>query len=180
MALLRGLIRLIVLPVKLALALVGLAFRLGLWIGRVPVRLTAGVGRATGKLLGAKGLVGIVLGAVVVAFLTPFAGRELRERVRKLLAAPGIDDGELQARVSFELAHAPRTWHLTQPAVSVNQGRVRLAGEVSDDEARTELVRVAAAIPGVSGVDDALVSASTGGGASGAASGEDAPAASGS
>ena len=168
MALLRAVVRLIVLPFKLAFALIGLAFRLGLWIGRVPVRLTAGVGRTTGKLLGAKGLVGIVLGAIAVAFLTPFAGRELRARVRKLLAAPGIDDDELQARVGFELAHAPRTWHLTQPVVSVHEGRVHLAGQVADEDARTELVRVAAAIPGVVGVDDALVLA------------EDVPAASGS
>lgn len=159
MFVLRAVARLIVLPVKLTVALIGVAFRLGLWLGRLPVRVTAGVGRTTGRLLGVRGLVGLVLGAIVVALLTPLAGRELRDRVRKLLAGPGVDDNELQARVSFELAHAPRTWHLPQPTVSVHDGRVRLSGEVADDDARAELVRVAAAIPGVVGVDDALAPA---------------------
>jgi osmotically-inducible protein OsmY len=40
--------------------------------------------------------------------------------------------------------------------VAVTAGRVSLSGPVPHDTARDELVRVAAAIPGVAGVDDQL------------------------
>jgi osmotically-inducible protein OsmY len=56
--------------------------------------------------------------------------------------------------VSFELAHAPRTWHLDQPDVAVAGGRVTLRGSVPGDDAREELARVAGAVPGVAGVDN--------------------------
>ena len=58
--------------------------------------------------------------------------------------------------MAFELAHAPRTWHLTQPEITVRAGEVVLEGVVSDDDARDELARVAAAIPGVATVDNRL------------------------
>ena len=60
------------------------------------------------------------------------------------------------ARATRELAHAPRTWHLTQPNITVRAGDVVLEGVVSDDDARDELGRVAAAIPGVARVDNRL------------------------
>jgi osmotically-inducible protein OsmY len=69
----------------------------------------------------------------------------------------GADSGTTLAdKVAFELAHAPRTWHLTQPEITVRAGEVVLEGVVSDDDARDELGRVASAIPGVDRVDNRL------------------------
>jgi osmotically-inducible protein OsmY len=157
MKLLRGLVRLVALPVKLVLAVVGLAFRVGWWFGRLPVVASARVTR----VLGSKGVIGIVIGGTIVALVTPFAGRELRDRLRRQLQPAAASDDEVSARVSFELAHAPRTWHLDQPQVTVSAGVARLAGQVPDADARLELTRVAATIPGVRSVDDALVVADT-------------------
>ena len=56
----------------------------------------------------------------------------------------------------FELEHAPRTWHLAQPTVTVVSGRVILSGAVAQAAARDELGRVAAAVPGVGAVDNLL------------------------
>ena len=60
-------------------------------------------------------------------------------------------------KLAFELAHAPRTWHLPQPGVVVSGNRVELSGTAATVEDRDELARVAGAIPGVAGVDVAIV-----------------------
>lgn len=153
------LFRLIFLPLKLAAAFVALALRFGLWLGALPFRAT---GRAA-RLVGLKGTVLFGAGAAAGALLSPASGPDLR---RKLLAgvsggAPGGGDDDLAEKVRFELAHAPRTWHLPQPTVTVAAGRVVLSGDVPHDEGREELGRVAGAVPGVSAVENRLVVAPT-------------------
>jgi hypothetical protein len=65
--------------------------------------------------------------------------------------------GDLGAAVRHELATSPRTWHLPQPTVTVRGDRVVLAGIVSHEQARLDLVRTAGALAGVRAVDDQLV-----------------------
>jgi BON domain len=155
------LIRLLLFPVKLALRLLGFTLKVGYVSGRVPVRLT---GRSV-RFLGVRGLFFLLVGVAVGLFLAPMPGAELLRKVQALLQqgsggpAPGGDD-DLAGKVSFELAHAPRTWHLDQPEVSVGAGRVILRGSVPGEDAREELARVAGAIPGVEAVDNQVTVAS--------------------
>jgi hypothetical protein len=149
------LIRLLLFPIKLALRLLGFTLKVGYVSGRVPVRLT---GRSV-RFLGVRGLLFLLIGVTVGLFLAPMPGADLVRKLQELLqqggggTAPGGDD-DLKDKVSFELAHAPRTWHLDQPDVSVVAGRVILRGSVPGEDAREELARVAGAIPGVEGVDN--------------------------
>ncbi|MEZ5141345.1 MAG: BON domain-containing protein [Acidimicrobiales bacterium] len=144
---------LVVVPVKLVSAVVEAAFRIGLAVGRAPVRVSQ---RAV-RLAGVKGVLLFLVGLVVGLVLAPVPGRQLRARLRALAAGGAApSDEELAATVTFELSHAPRTWHLTQPEVSVEGGRVTLTGAAPDDAARDELVTVVAGIPGVVDVVDRL------------------------
>ena len=146
------LVRLFLLPVKIAFALVGAVFRIGLRLGTIPARIS---GRAI-RLVSVRGWFFLVVGVAVGLLLAPSTGRELRLKLQALLSG-GTDSGTTLAdKVAFELAHAPRTWHLTQPNITVRAGEVTLEGVVSDDDARDELGRVAAAIPGVDRVDNRL------------------------
>jgi osmotically-inducible protein OsmY len=101
------------------------------------------------------GAVGLAIGLLIA----PVPGRELRRKLLELVSAGRApDDADLIDKVTFELSHAPRTWHLEpQPEVAVVAGRVILTGEARDDSAADEFVRVAAAIPGVVEVDNRLV-----------------------
>ena len=152
--------RLIFLPVKLTGAAVESSFRAGRLVGALPVRLT----RRTSRLLGARGTFGLFLGLLLGLAFAPGPGREFRARVRKLIAevqrlvtSPGDTDADLAARVSFELEHAPRTWHLPQPSITADQGRVTLRGHATESAARDELARVAGAVPGVGTVENLVV-----------------------
>lgn len=152
--------RLIFLPVKLTGAAVESSFRAGRLVGALPVRLT----RRTSRLLGARGTFGLILGLLLGLAFAPGPGREFRARVRKLIAegqrlvtSPGDTDADLAARVSFELEHAPRTWHLPQPSITADQGRVTLRGHATESAARDELARVAGAVPGVGTVENLVV-----------------------
>ncbi len=148
---LRFLFRLVLLPFRLALGVVETGFRVGLAVGRLPVRLSNGVGR----VLGLRAVVTLVAGVVLGLLFAPGPGRELRSRLRALSAARRMtSDAELTERVTFELEHAPRTWHLPQPDITVVGGRVVLRGSVALDSAREELGRVAGAVPGVSAVEN--------------------------
>jgi hypothetical protein len=145
--------RLLILPFKLVWAAVELAFRAGRLVGQVPLR----VGRTTSRLMGVRGVVGLLAGLAVGLLFAPGPGRELRARLRALQARrAGLSDPELAERVVFELEHAPRTWHLPQPTVTVASGRVILGGTVAQASARDELGRVAGAVPGVAAVDNLL------------------------
>ena len=144
------LIRLLLLPIKLALRLLGLTLKVGYVSGRVPVKVSA----RSARLLGVRGLLFLIIGVAIGLLLAPEPGRDLRVKLQKLLEGGGTSDADLTEKVSFELAHAPRTWHLDQPDVSVAGGRVTLRGSVPGDDAREELARVAGAVPGVAGVDN--------------------------
>jgi hypothetical protein len=156
----RFIFRLLLLPIKLVFALLGTfvrtirgTFRVGYKVGAAPVK--AG-GRAT-RAAGFSGVVCFVLGLALGLLFAPVKGRDLRTKLQRALGrGAGLSDAELAEKVGFELGHAPRTWHLPQPGVAVVEGRVQLRGRVPHDTAREELVRVAAAIPGVGGVDDLL------------------------
>jgi hypothetical protein len=144
------LIRLLLLPVKFVLWLLGFTLKVGYVTGRVPVRATA----RSVRVVGFRGWVFLAAGIAIGLLLAPEPGRELRLKLQRLLDQGGTTDGDLAEKVSFELAHAPRTWHLDQPDVAVLGGRVTLRGSVPGDDARDELARVAAAVPGVTGVDN--------------------------
>jgi uncharacterized protein YunC (DUF1805 family) len=145
--------RLLILPFKLVGALLEVAFG----AGRVVGRGTAGMSRATARIMGVRGVIGLLVGVAVGLLFAPGPGRELRDRLRARWATRGrVSDDELAERVAFELAHAPRTWHLDQPTVTVVSGRAILSGQVVQASAGEELGRVAAAVPGVVAVDNLL------------------------
>ena len=146
------LVRIVLLPVRLALAVLGITLKVGYQAGRVPVSLTGRVAR----LFGFKAWLFLVIGVAVGVLFAPGPGRELRGKLQRLLGQDDTSDLDLADKVAFELAHAPRTWHLDQPAVAVVDSRDRLTGSVPDSDVRNELARVAAAIPGVVGVDNHL------------------------
>jgi hypothetical protein len=146
------LIRLFFLPFRLLFGAIGMFFRIGFRIGAIPAKVS---GRAV-RIVGFRGWLFLVVGVAVGLVLAPVTGRELRLKLQAMLSG-GTDSGaSLADKVAFELAHAPRTWHLSQPEVSVQAGEVVLQGVVADDDARDELGRVAAAIPGVASVDNRL------------------------
>ncbi|MBI2704300.1 MAG: BON domain-containing protein [Actinobacteria bacterium] len=149
-----GVFKLIALPFRLLFKTVALFTRLTAKVAFLPVR----AGRATTRMLGLKGLLFGLLGLAIGLLFAPVPGRELREKLLAMLSGSGsVPDDELADKVSFELSHAPRTWHLEpQPEVSVLAGRVVLSGEVRGGDARDEFARVAAAVPGVIAVDNQL------------------------
>jgi hypothetical protein len=141
-------------PIRFVAGLVFGAFRFGWWSARVPVRITA----RTTRVLGFKALVLFGAGLVIGVLFAPYKGSALREQLRRRLASSSpAADPDLATKVGFELAHAPRTWHLPQPEVAVLSGRVQLIGEVPHTRGREELERVAAAVPGVVAVENNLV-----------------------
>lgn len=152
MFLIRFLIRLVVLPFRVAFATIRIALRTGVRVALLPGRLS---GRALG-LVGFKALLLFVVGVAVGLLAAPTSGRELIAKLAKMLDKGTTTDTDLAAKVGFELAHAPRTWHFEQPVITVIDRRVRLRGTVPSSDARAELARVAAAVPGVAGVDNEL------------------------
>lgn len=147
------LVRLAILPFKLAFAMLSGTFRAGMKVGGAPVK----VGWRATRAAGISGVLCFLLGLAIGLFFAPAKGRDLREKLRRVVTGQsGLSDEELADRVAFELGHAPRTWHLPQPDVVVTDRRVQLRGTVPHETAREELVRVAAAIPGVAAVDDLL------------------------
>jgi osmotically-inducible protein OsmY len=144
------LIRIILFPLKLALSLLGITLKVGYVAGKVPVKVSA----RSVRVVGFRGVLFLVVGVAIGLLLAPEAGKESRLKLQRLLEGGGTTDGDLVEKVSFELAHAPRTWHLDQPDVAVTGGRVTLRGSVPGDDAREELARVAGAVPGVAGVDN--------------------------
>jgi hypothetical protein len=146
--------RILVIPPKVVVASAETGYRAGRLVGRVPVRVAS----RTRRLLGLRGTLALLVGLALGLLFAPVPGRELRAKLKALRAKMGaVSDAELADRVAFELEHAPRTWHLPQPRVSVGGGRVVLTGEIDHDDARQELARVAGAVPGVAGVDNLVV-----------------------
>jgi osmotically-inducible protein OsmY len=140
-----------------------------MWLLLLPFRLAYGSGKVTAKvghrsarLVGYRRLALVAVGVGVGLLVAPVPGRDARRALRRRIDARRAgSDPELGERVRFELAHHPRTWHLPQPTVAVVARRVTLKGSVPDEGARHELVRAAAALPGVASVDDSLEIAGT-------------------
>jgi hypothetical protein len=143
------------LPFRVVGKVAVLTFAVGKLVGSIPLRLT----RRTTRILGVRGVLFGVLGLAIGLLLAPVPGKELRRKLAALAADRGTPtDADLIEKVTFELSHAPRTWHLEpQPDVAVVAGRVILTGEARDDSAADEFGRVAAAIPGVVEVDNRLI-----------------------
>lgn len=138
-------LRLVVLPIRVALA----SLRLGY---------------VTGRLLGYRRLFVFAAGVAVGLLLAPVPGERLRAKLREAFEARRpAGDIDLADRVRFELSHAPRTWHLPQPDVEVAGGRVVLRGEVPHETGRGDLERAAAAVAGVAAVDNQLTVSGTNG-----------------
>jgi len=151
--------RVVVFPFRVLAASVAAAFRAGRLVGSLPV----GAARRTSRFLGFRGTIALLVGFALGLLLAPVPGRQLRARLRAILnRAGGVSDTDLADRVAFELEHSPRTWHLPQPQVSVISGRVLLSGDVDHGVARDEFARVAAAVPGVTAVDNLVVVAESG------------------
>jgi hypothetical protein len=151
---------LLVLPFKLVYELVVGSFRFGWWSAKVPVRVTA----RTTRLIGFKAVLLFAAGLAIGVLFAPARGAVVRAKLKQLLGGDDVlTDAQLADKVGYELAHAPRTWHLPQPEVAVLQGRVELSGHVPHERGREELERVAAAIPGVTSVENSLVVEDDGG-----------------
>lgn len=110
-------------------------------------------GYRAGRLLGYRRLFVFALGVGAGLLLAPMTGRELRARLQALLEQRH-NSGDLATRVSYELSHSPRTWHLPQPEVEVVGGTAILRGEVPHEMGRDDLERTAAAVAGVIEVDN--------------------------
>lgn len=134
------LIRLVFLPVRVAL-------------GSVKLGVKAGFG--AGRLLGYRRMLVFAAGVGVGLLLAPMTGREARARLQRLVEERrGDGPADLAERVRFELSHSPRTWHLPQPEVEVRGSTAVLRGQVPHDTGRQDLERVAAAVAGIVDVDN--------------------------
>jgi hypothetical protein len=135
------LIRLVLLPVRLSLRSLALGYKLG-------------------SFLGYRRLLTFATGVVVGLLLAPVPGAQLRRQLQEKLAgvrSSAQSPDELAELVRAELARSPRTWHLPQPQVGVESGRVVLQGEVPHTEGLADIERAVAAVPGVATVDNRVV-----------------------
>lgn len=160
-------VRLAMVPVRVLAKLLGVTVRTGVRVGGataktgfrlggLPYRASRGAGRLIGLRRGTVFVAGVVVGLLLApvpgqrlrAILAPFVGRVLS----RLVGPRSASGTDLAETVAFELAHGPRTWHLAQPEVRVDGSSVELVGDLTDDAAVTELIRVAASVPGVATV----------------------------
>jgi hypothetical protein len=115
------------------------------------------VGYRTGRLLGYRRLFVFGVGVGVGLLLAPMTGPQLRSKLKEVLSGARLpSDPELGEQVRFELSHSPRTWHLPQPEVDVQDGRVVLSGSVPHATASADLERTATGVPGVIAVENQL------------------------
>ena len=133
-------------------------------VGTKATKVAAKTGYRTGRLLGYKRLFVFGAGIVVGLAIAPGPGRELRERVKRLInGVAATSDPALSDLVRFELSHSPRTWHLPQPEIDVQAGRVVLSGAVPHATARADLERTVTGVPGVTAVENLLTVTGTNG-----------------
>ena len=126
--------RLLFLPVKLGVG---------------STRLGVKAGYRAGRLLGYRRMFLFGAGVALGLLIAPMAGRELRAKLQELAEQRRAGGADLATRVSYELSHSPRTWHLPQPEVEVVGGTAILRGEVPHEVGRADLERTAAAVAGV-------------------------------
>lgn len=128
----------------------GLGFR----AGAASAKLT----HRTVRFVGYRRILVLAIGVVIGLLLAPVPGAELRARLRE--AVEGLVGGggpvDLADRIREELASSPRTWHLPQPAVVIETGKVTLTGDVPHATAAADLERTVRGIKGVTDVDNRL------------------------
>jgi hypothetical protein len=142
-----------------------------------PARLTYGVGKLSAKsgykagrasvvgtykaghLLGYRRMLTLAAGVGIGLLIAPSSGQELRDSLRRRWdQRNGPQSDEVVAeRVRHELSHSPRTWHLPQPAVEVVEGTAILTGASPHATGKDDIERAAAAVSGVTAVDNRLV-----------------------
>ena len=135
----------------IVLRVVTLPFKVGTKTGMVASK----VGYRTARFVGFRRLFVLGVGIAIGLLIAPVPGRQLREKLKARLGGTG--DAELSDLVRFELSHSPKTWHLPQPEVDVQEGRVVLSGSVPHETGRQDLERAAAAVPGVETVHNQLL-----------------------
>src|SRR5688500_9744175 len=133
-------------------------------VGKAATKVAAKTGYRTGRLLGSRRLFVFGLGVFVGLLIAPGPGRELRAKLQALLGqGQPPSDPELGELVRFELSHSPRTWHLPQPDLDVQNARVVLPGALPHATARADLERTVTAVPGVTAVENLLTVTGTNG-----------------
>lgn len=133
-------------------------------VGVGSTKLGIKAGYRTGRLVGYRRIFVFAAGVGVGLLVAPMTGREARVRLQRLIdERRGLSTGDLAERVRFELSHAPRTWHLPQPSVEVQGGTAILRGTVPHETGRADLERIAAAVAGVSAVDNLVAVAGSSG-----------------
>jgi hypothetical protein len=129
--------------------LLGLGFKIGTGSAKLTHRTVRFVGYRRIFVLG----IGVGIGLL----LAPVPGAELRRKLRELIEGmQGAAPVDLADKVRDELASSPRTWHLPQPSVAIETGRVTLSGEVPHATAAADLERTVRAVQGVVDVDNRL------------------------
>jgi hypothetical protein len=129
--------------------LVGLSYRAGV--------LSAKVGHRTVRFLGYRRLFLIVVGVGIGLLVAPVPGDQLRAKLRHALEGLGGQSPlVLGDKVREELSSSPRTWHLPQPGITVDGGRVTLTGDVPHATAAADLERTVAGVRGVTEVVNEL------------------------
>lgn len=133
-------------------------------VGTRATKVAAKTGYRTGRLLGYRRLFVFGVGVFVGLMIAQGPGRELRAKLQALLGGGSPpSDPELGELVRFELSHSPRTWHLPQPEIDVQNGRVVLSGAVPHATARADLERTVTSVPGVTAVENLLTVTGTNG-----------------
>jgi BON domain len=138
----------------------------GVKTGYTAGRLSAGSAYRVGRFVGVTRALALGTGVAVGLLAAPTSGQELRDKLRRQLAArraPASDDAVAE-RVRYELSHSPRTWHLPQPAVEVTGGTAILTGGAPHETGKVDIERAAAAVPGVAEVESHLVVGASGDG----------------
>jgi hypothetical protein len=154
--------RMVLIPVRLTYGVGKLGVKTGYQAGR----LSAGSTYRAGRFVGLSRLLAFGVGVAIGLLVAPTTGEELRDRVRRQLAArrvPATDEAVAE-RVRYELSHSPRTWHLPQPAVEVVGGKAILTGGAPHETGKADIERATAAVPGVAEVDSHLVVGASGNG----------------
>jgi BON domain len=133
-------------------------------VGTTATKVAAKTGYRTGKLLGYRRLFVLGVGICIGLLVAPVPGRELRAKLKAFVDGVKLpSDPELSDLVRFELSHSPRTWHLPQPDINVQDGRVVLSGAVPHATARADLERTVTGVPGVTAVENLLTVTGTNG-----------------
>ena len=126
---------------------------LGFKVGSGSAKLT----HRTVRFVGYRRIFVLSVGIGIGLLLAPVPGAEMRRKLRELLEGlQGAAPVDLADKVRDGLASSPRTWHLPQPSVAIETGRVTLSGDVPHATAAADLERTARAIKGVVDVDNQL------------------------